>query len=78
MEIYTDKASQKTDKGRSNMGFCILPTGELGPLGSVATAGAAAGGGGLSGGTIALIVGGIAGGAGALAFALTRGSNPSP
>ncbi|MDX6500297.1 MAG: hypothetical protein QOG23_3557 [Blastocatellia bacterium] len=76
MEIYTDKASQKTDKNRMTLGACILPTGDLGPLGSVATVGATAGG--ISGGKVALIVGGIAGGGAALAFALTRGGNPSP
>jgi hypothetical protein len=76
MEIYTDRASEKTDKNRQTLGACILPNGDLGPLGSVATVGATAGG--MSGTKIALIVGAIAAGAGATAFALTRGSNPSP
>jgi hypothetical protein len=77
MEIYTDKASEKTDKKKGTLGACILPTGDLGPLGSVATVGATTAGG-ISGGEVALIVGGIAAGGGGLAFALTRGGNPSP
>jgi hypothetical protein len=78
MEIYTDTASEKTNKKRPGLGFCFLPsTGGLGPVGSVATAGAAAGGG-LSGAQIALLVGAIGGGTAAGAFFLTRGTNPSP
>jgi len=76
MEIYSDKASQKTDKNRRTLGACILPTGDLGPVGSVATVGATAGG--LSSGQVALIVGAIGGGVAAGAFFITRGSNPSP
>ncbi|SRR6266436_707340 len=76
MEIYTDKASQKTDKGRTNLGFCITPTGDLGPLGSVATAGAAIPGG-ISGTKVALLAGGIGAGV-ASVLLLSRGSNPSP
>ena len=76
MEIYTDTASEKTDKGRATLGFCALPNGGLGPLGSVATAGAA--GGGISAGEKALIIGAIGGGAAVGAFFLARGGNPSP
>jgi hypothetical protein len=71
MEIYTDKASEKTDKKRRHMGFCILPNGELSALSAATSAG-------LSAGEIGAIVGGgIAGGV-ILAVALTRGGNPSP
>ena len=77
MEIYTDRASEKTDKNKGTLGACILPNGDLGPLGSVATVGATTAGG-ISGGKVALIVGGIAAGGAGLAFALTRGGNPSP
>jgi len=76
MEIYTDTASEKTDQSRATLGFCVLPNGWLGPIGSVATAGAA--GAGMPGGEVALIVGAIGGGAAAGAFFLTRGGNPSP
>jgi len=76
MEIYTDKASQKTDKARTSLGFCITPTGDLGPLGSVATAGAAIPVG-ISGTKIALLAGGIGAGV-ASVFLLSRGTNPSP
>src|SRR2546426_4265780 len=48
-EIYTDQASEKTDKNRRGMGFCLLPNGSLQPL-------SAAAGGGLSGAAIAAIV----------------------
>ncbi len=77
MEIYTSTASEKTDKTRSSLGFCILPNGGLGPLGSVSTAGTAAAGG-ISGGKLAVLIGGIAAGTTGAAFAITRGSNPSP
>lgn len=70
IEMYTDTASEKTDKQRRNMGFCILPNGGLSPI----SAGAGAG---LSGAELGAIGGGIAGGV-VLAFALTRGGNPSP
>src|SRR6266481_7890362 len=76
MEIYTDTASEKTDQSRATLGFCVVPNGGLGPIGSVATAGAA--GAGMPGGEVALIVGAIGGGATAGAFFLTRGGNPSP
>ena len=75
MEIYTDTASEKTDKKRNHMGFCFLPaTGGLAAIGGAA-AGATAGG--LSGVAIAAIAGG---GAAAVitAVAVTRGGNPSP
>jgi hypothetical protein len=74
MEIYTDTASEKTDKKRNHMGFCFLPaTGGLAAIG-----GAAAGAGaGLSGLAIAAIVGGGAAAA-ITAVAVTRGGNPSP
>jgi hypothetical protein len=70
-EIYTDQASEKTNKSRSHMGFCLLPSGALGALGAGAV------GGGLSGAAIgAIAVAG--GGAAAAAVALGRGGNPSP
>ena len=31
MELYTDAASEKTDKNRRQVGGCILPNGQLGP-----------------------------------------------
>jgi hypothetical protein len=34
MELYTDTASEKTDKKRDHVGGCILPTGGLGSLGT--------------------------------------------
>jgi hypothetical protein len=66
IEIYTDTASEKTDKKRRHMGFCILPNGGLGTFPTGLT-GVQMGtlGGGLIGGTI-------------LAVLLTRGDNPSP
>jgi hypothetical protein len=70
-EVYTDQQSEKTNKNRRGMGFCLLPNGALGGLG------AGAAGGGLSGAAIAGIV---AGGAGAAiaGVALTRGGVVSP
>jgi len=35
MELYTDQASEKTDKKRRHVGGCILPNGQLGSLGSL-------------------------------------------
>src|SRR5713101_2038632 len=59
-EIYTDQASEKTNKNRNQLGFCVLPNGSLTPL----TAGAA-GGAGLSSGAIAgIVIGGAAGAVG--------------
>jgi hypothetical protein len=69
-EIYTDAASEKTDKNRRGMGFCLLPNGSLQPFS------ASAAGGGLSGAVIAGIVAGGAGGAAALYFGL-RNTSPS-
>jgi hypothetical protein len=68
MEIYTDQASEKTNKKRNHMGFCILPNGGLSAISSAA---------GLSNAAIAGIA---AGGAGAVVtgVALGRGGNPSP
>src|SRR5258708_3956133 len=67
-EVYTDQASEKTNKSRNHMGFCLLPNGALGSLGAT---------GGLSGAAIGGIV---AGGAGAAiaAIALGRGGTVSP
>ena len=73
MEIYTDSASEKTDKNRKHLGFCFLPaTGGL-----AAIAGAAAGAGaGISGAAIVAVVAGSA--AAVTAVVVTRGNNPSP
>ena len=69
-EVYTDQASEKTNKNRRGMAFCLLPNGSLG------SAGAAAAGGGLS---TAAIAGIIAGAGGTIAaIALTRGGTVSP
>ncbi|MFN2578342.1 MAG: hypothetical protein ABR607_11695 [Pyrinomonadaceae bacterium] len=65
MELYTDQASEKTDKKRRHVAGCILPNGQLGSLS-----------GGISGGTLGGIA--IAGGAGGIiAGALTRGGTMS-
>jgi hypothetical protein len=42
MELYTDQASEKTDKGHNHLAGCLLPNGQLGSLG-----------GGISGATLA-------------------------
>ena len=68
-EIYTDQASEKTNKNRRGMGFCLLPNGSLQPF-------SAAAGGGLSSAAIGGIVAGGAGGATALYFGL-RHTSPS-
>jgi hypothetical protein len=61
MELYTDQASEKTDKKRRHVAGCILPNGQLGSLSS-----------GISGATLAGIA--IAGGtAGIITAGLTRG-----
>ena len=66
MELYTDKASEKTDKNRDHVGGCILPNGQLGSLP----------GGGIGGGTLTgLIVGGTGGAI--IIGALTRGNETS-
>ncbi len=56
MELYTDQASEKTDKKRRHVGGCILPNGQLASLSTggissatVAGVGLAAGGGTLLG-----------------------------
>src|SRR5438477_4547565 len=66
IEIYTDTASEKTNKKRRHMGFCILPNGGLSPF-NVGLTGVQQGGlySGIGGGII-------------LAVLLNRGSNPSP
>jgi len=65
MELYTDQASEKTDKKRRHVAGCILPNGQLGSLSS-----------GIGGVTLAGIA--IGGGtAGILAGALTRGGTMS-
>src|SRR5256885_363372 len=61
MELYTDQASEKTDKKRRHVAGCILPNGQLGSLP-----------GGLGAGTLAGVA--IAGGtAGVITAAFTRG-----
>src|SRR5262245_60299978 len=59
-EIYSDAASEKTDRNRRNMGFCLTPTGGLTPYSAAAAAG------GLSHGALAAIIigGGVGGGLG--------------
>ena len=65
MELYTDQASEKTDKKRRHVAGCILPNGQLGSLSS-----------GIGGATLAGIA--IGGGtAGIIAAALTRGGTMS-
>ena len=65
MELYTDQASEKTDKKRRHVAGCILPNGQLGSLSS-----------GISGATLAGIA--IAGGtAGIITAGLTRGGTVS-
>jgi len=67
MELYTDQASEKTDKKRRHVAGCILPNGQLGSL---------SGAGGIGGATLAGIA--VAGGtAGIIAAALTRGGTLS-
>jgi len=66
MELYTDNASEKTNKKRNHIGGCILPNGQLGSLP----------GGGIGGGTLAgIIIGGTAGGI--IITVLTRGGTTS-
>ncbi len=43
-EIYTDTQSEKTNKNRNHMGFCLLPGGALGALGGAGLSSAAIGG----------------------------------
>jgi hypothetical protein len=65
MEIYTDSASEKTDKKRRHMGFCLLPNGQLSSISAGLSAAATAG-----------IIGGIGGGI-AIGVGLTRGGTTS-
>ncbi len=65
MELYTDTASEKTDKKRRHIGGCILPNGSLGSFG-----------GGLSGAAIGGIAAAIGGGV-ALGVGLSRGGTTS-
>jgi len=67
MELYTDVASEKTDKNRDHVGGCILPNGQLGSLPS---------GGGIGGGTLVGVIVGGTGGA-IIIGALTRGGETS-
>jgi len=66
MEIYTDKASEKTDKKRRHMGFCVGPNGDLSTFGA-----------GLSSDEIGGLTAGITGGV-LLGIFLSRGGNTSP
>ncbi len=68
IEMYTDQASEKTNKNRNHMGYCALPNGGLSPFSPAV---------GISDTELGLIGGGIAGG-GIVVYALTRGGNPSP
>jgi hypothetical protein len=67
MELYTDAASEKTDKKRRHIGGCILPNGQLGSFG---------GAGGISGAAVAgLAIGGA--GAALVGATLSRGGTMS-
>jgi hypothetical protein len=65
IEIYTDSASQKTDKKRRHMGFCLLPNGQLSPISA-----------GLSTAATVGIIAGIGGGI-AIGVGLSRGGTTS-
>ena len=65
MELYTDQASEKTDKNRNHVGGCILPNGQLGSLA----------GGAISPATIAAVS--TIGGLGIAGAALARGGTMS-
>ncbi|HYX29830.1 MAG TPA: hypothetical protein VE863_14920 [Pyrinomonadaceae bacterium] len=65
MELYTDQASEKTDKKRRHLAGCILPNGQLGSFG-----------GGISGAALGGI-GAAAGGGAIIAAVLTRGGTMS-
>jgi hypothetical protein len=67
MEIYTDSATEKTDKKRRHMGFCLLPNGQLSAVSA----------GGLSTAATVGIVAGIGGGI-AIGVGLSRGGTTSP
>ena len=62
-EVYTDQASEKTNKSRNHMGFCLLPNGALGALGAT---------GGLGGAALGGIVAASAGGAAAAYFGIRK------
>src|SRR5256886_9305466 len=66
IEIYTDSASEKTDKKRRHMGFCLLPNGQLSSISAGLSAAATAG-----------IIAGIGGGI-AIGVGLSRGGTTSP
>ncbi len=66
IEVYTDSASEKTDKKRRHMGFCILPNGQLSTISA----------GGLSAAATAGIIAGIGGGI-AVGVGLSRGGTTS-
>jgi len=57
MEIYTDTASEKTNKKRNHMGFCFLPSGGLGAMGAGLTGLEI---GGIVAGATAGVIGGVA------------------
>ena len=65
IEIYTDSASEKTDKKRRHMGFCLLPNGQLSSISAGLSAAATAG-----------IIAGIGGGI-AIGVGLSRGGTTS-
>ena len=65
MELYTDRASEKTDKKRRHVAGCILPNGQLGPV-SGGISGTSLAGIAIGGGTAGIIIG-----------ALTRGGTVS-
>ena len=65
MELYTDQASEKTDKKRRHVAGCILPNGQLGPV-SGGISGTSLAGIAIGGGTAGIIIG-----------ALTRGGTVS-
>src|SRR5436305_8522895 len=67
MEIYTDAASEKTNKKRRHMGFCLLPNGQLSAISA----------GGLSTAATVGIIAGIGGGI-AVGVGLSRGGTSSP
>jgi hypothetical protein len=55
MELYTDAASEKTDKKRRHIGGCILPNGQLGSFGAGGISGAAVAGLAIGGAGAALV-----------------------
>ena len=67
MEIYTDQASEKTNKKRKSMAFCFVNGQLIGAAGAAAATGISSG-----------IVGGIVAGDVVGVVIATRGDNPSP